>query len=534
MLSRSAARYPVRKILATAAPNGMAGTPVPVRKVPISAATAPHVAHTIDEVLRTKAAFELVPEPACGPYFSPRMVTDSFPGPRVRELQEQMSRVQESSSVVMFADYDRSHGNFIVDADGNRFLDVFGQISSIPLGYNHPDLLRAMKSDSVARMLSQRPALGVMPPHDWPSKLQSLTERIAPKGCTNLVTMLCGSSSIENAFKQSMIRYEVNRRGGRAHSAEELASSMENASPGCSATTILSFEGAFHGRTFGALAATRSKPIHKLDVATFDWPVAPFPKLEYPLSANADANAAEEARCLRVVDEVMAKQKAIGRDVAAVVVEPVQAEGGDNHASASFFRGLRRLCTSHGASFIVDEVQTGGGASGRFWAHEHWELPDGEEPDYVCFSKKLQTGGYFHKESARPDVGYRIFNTWMGEPIKLVQLQVILDVIERDGLLRVTEDAGEVLQTGLARLASDHPHVLENARGVGTFCAIDGADAAMRDRILGALRMRGIWAGGCGSRTIRLRPALVFTPAHAAIFIDALSSVVAELDVKVQ
>eukprot|EP00940_MAST-03C_sp_MAST-3C-sp2_P002103 g2103.t1 len=453
------------------------------------------------------------------------MVTDSFPGPKVNALREDMSRVQECSAVALFADYERSQGNYIVDADGNQFLDCFGQISSLPLGYNHPDLLEAMRSETAVRMLTQRPCLGMMPPADWPERMESIANRIAPKGCPNLVTMLCGSSSVENAFKQAMIVYENRKRGDRAHNQAELASSMVNESPGCSETTILSFEGGFHGRTFGALSATRSKPIHKLDVASFDWPVAPFPKLKYPLAENVDANKKEEKRCLDAVDAIMQKQKSTGRDVAAVIVEPVQAEGGDNHASAEFFRGLRRVCTKHGASFIVDEVQTGGGPSGKFWAHEHWDLPEGEGPDFVTFSKKLQSGGYFHKADLRPDTGYRIFNTWMGEEVKLLQLQTILDVIERDDLLKVAQDAGKTLLDGLTSLTAERPDALSNARGVGTFCAVDAATPAMRDGIIGGLRNRGIWAGGCGDRSIRLRPALIFEPRHAEMFLDALDDV---------
>lgn len=462
---------------------------------------------------------------ACDEPSLPKMVTDSFPGPRVLALRKEMSKVQECSAVAIFANYEKSLGNYMVDADSNTFLDCFGQISSLPLGYNHPDMLSTMRSEAAARMLTQRPCLGMMPPIDWPQRLQGVVDRVAPRGLSNLVTMLCGSSAVENAFKQSMILYENRRRGSRAHSSEELESSLQNASPGCSQTTILSFSRSFHGRTFGALSATHSKPIHKLDVASFDWPVAPFPALRYPLAANKEANALEEQRCLDEVDCVMAAQKGKGRDVAGVIVEPVQAEGGDNHASPAFFLALRRLCTQHGATFIVDEVQTGGGASGLFWAHEHWDLPEGEEPDFVTFSKKLQMGGYFHKESARPDLGYRIFNTWMGEEVKLLQLNTVLDVIERDGLLAKTRDAGHTLLTGLESLASTHDQLLSNSRGVGTFCAIDAATAADRDQIIAGLRMKGIWAGGCGDRSIRLRPALIFESSHAAIFLDALDGV---------
>lgn len=446
-------------------------------------------------------------------------------------MKKRMNAVQESSAVAIFGDYDSSIGNYLVDADGNTFLDCFGQISSLPLGYNHPDMLTAMRSETAAKMLAQRPCLGMMPPMNWPEHLETVIARAAPRGCTNLVTMLCGSSANENAFKAAMIHYENQRRGDDlTHTNEELSSCMVNQGPGCSQTTILSFTGAFHGRTFGALAATHSKPIHKLDVATFDWPVAPFPKLKYPLADNTAENAAEEARCLEQVDEVMRAQKTNGRDVAAIIVEPVQAEGGDNHATPSFFLALRRLCTKHGASFIVDEVQTGGGASGKFWAHDHWDLPEGEEPDFVTFSKKLQTGGYFHKTSVRPNTGYRVFNTWMGEPVKMLQLATILDVMERDDLLAKTAATGDTLHAGLLQLQTDHPKVFKNVRGVGTFLAVDAVEgAAARDKLLAGLKARGIWAGGCGDASIRLRPALVFNDHHANIFLDGMRDVAKEM-----
>ena len=228
------------------------------------------------------------------------MLTD-FPGPKAQALRTEMSEVQECSAVALFADYEKSQGNFLVDADGNRFLDCFGQISSLPLGYNHPELLAAMRTEEAAQMLVQRPCLGMMPPVDWPKRLKTIVDRAAPSGLPNLVTMLCGSSAVENAFKQALIKYANDGRGHNSgsdggapyvHTAEENESSMVNAAPGCSQAVILSFTGAFHGRTLGALAATRSKAIHKLDVPAFDWPVTPFPKLKYPLGANEAANTA--------------------------------------------------------------------------------------------------------------------------------------------------------------------------------------------------------------------------------------------------
>jgi len=103
--------------------------------------------------------------------------------------------------------------------------------------------------------------------------------------------------------------------------------------------------------------------------------------------------------------------------VAAVIIEPVLAEGGDKHASNAYFRQLRLIAKKHGAFFIVDEVQTGVGATGKFWAHEHWGLQAGEEPDFVTFSKKMQASGIYHKKDLRPLQSYRIYGTWMVCPL---------------------------------------------------------------------------------------------------------------------
>jgi len=107
------------------------------------------------------------------------------------------------------------------------------------------------------------------------------------------------------------------------------------------------------------------------------------------------------------------------RPVAAVIIEPVLAEGGDKHASDAYFRQLRLIAKKHGAYFIVDEVQTGVGATGKFWAHEHWGLTEGEEPDFVTFSKKMQASGIYHKKDLRPLQSYRIYGTWMVCPTRM-------------------------------------------------------------------------------------------------------------------
>lgn len=136
--------------------------------------------------------------------------------------------------------------------------------------------------------------------------------------------------------------------------------------------------------------------------------------------------------------------------MAAVIVEPVQAEGGDRHASPAFFRGLQSICAEEGATFIVDEVQTGGGATGRLWAHEAWDLD--APPDIVTFSKKFQAAGIFTTDKYRPDVGYRLFNTWMGDPTRLLQLEAIMNTVKEQGLLENATAAGDYMKEGLRLL----------------------------------------------------------------------------------
>ena len=367
----------------------------------------------------------------------------------------------------------------------------------MPLGYNHPALLEVFNNETNLKTLINRPALGVFPGREWPDKLQNVLMPIAPKGLPCITTMMCGSCSNENAFKNMFLWYCKNKRGENvAFTEDEKSSCMINMPPGSPNLSILSFHGGFHGRTIGALSVTHSKYIHKLDVPALDWPIARFPVYKYPLEENCRENRAEDERCLAEVECLIEKWNQKEHFVAGIIVEPIQSEGGDNEASPEFFQGLQKLARCKGVGLLIDEVQTGGGPTGKFWAHEWFNL-DGP-PDIVTFSKKMQLGGYFHTMDMRPDQEYRIFNTWCGDPGKVIMLEAILNTIKSDNLLDNVNKTGAFLKKGLLDLEKEYHCILNSTRGRGTFLAINAKDTKTRDTIVGRLKQKGIQSGGCG------------------------------------
>lgn len=375
--------------------------------------------------------------------------------------------------------------------------------------------------------LINRPALGNFPPHDWAQVLESGILRVAPKGLDQVFTAMAGSDANETAYKAAFMWRRQQERGGPAveFTAEELSSCMDNASPGASQLSILSFKTAFHGRLFGSLSTTRSKPIHKVDIPAFDWPQATFPQLKYPLGEHVEENAAAEKAAIDEVEHLILNYRV---PPCAVIVEPIQSEGGDNHASPAFFQALRAVTRKHGVLMIVDEVQTGVGATGKFWAHEHWDLA--EPPDMVTFSKKAQTAGYyFGNPELRPNKPYRQFNTWMGDPARAVLFRAIIDEVERLGLVAAAARVGDYIFGRLEDLAAKYPGEFANLRGkgMGTFIAFD---SPRRDEFLKRAKGLGLNVGGCGQSAVRLRPMLIFEEKHADIMLGIFEKIVSTWD----
>ncbi|KAJ2610370.1 hypothetical protein H4S08_003644 [Coemansia sp. RSA 1365] len=454
----------------------------------------------------------------------PSIVTSEIPGPASKTVLKNLSQLQDTRAAVFAVDYSKCVGNYITDADGNMLLDMYCQIASIPVGYNNPRLLAAAKDPRMGTALANRPALGVFPSVEWAQMLEEAFMRVRPAGMDMVFTSAHGSDANEIAYKAAFMHYARKRRGMRAFSETELKSVMENKAPGAPDVAILSFSKGFHGRLFGSLSTTRSKALHKIDIPAFKWPRSPFPQLKYPLEKYAAENAQEEKRCLEELERVLRTNPI---PVAAVIIEPVQSEGGDRHASAEFFRAVRSITSENDVLLIVDEVQTGCGATGTFWAHEQWKLES--PPDMVTFSKKMQAAGFYHTREMVPDQPYRNFNTWLGDPPRaLIASAIVSEVLEKNLVQNVSE-TGSYLLSHLRPLAVRYHRLVTNVRGNGTFLAFDCPSAELRTEFLELMRMEGVNMGGSGERAVRFRPMLTLSKSHVNIFLTRFESVLNKL-----
>ncbi|KAH9519756.1 hypothetical protein Btru_070833 [Bulinus truncatus] len=459
-------------------------------------------------------------------YVKPCVVTQ-VPGPKSQELTNRLGKYQNVDAIHFFVDYEKSQGNYVVDVDGNVLLDMFMQIASLPLGYNPPKLIDAMMNPKNLTSFINRPALGSYPAEDFVSKLETTLLSVAPPGLKHTQTSGCGTCANENGQKAIYMAYQRRLRGDRPPNEHERSTSLLNKPPGSPKLSFLSFKNGFHGRCMGALAMSHAKWFHKMDFPVPEWPIATFPNLKYPLSEFQKENELEEQRCLDEVRDLIVKYDRRHEPVAGICVEPIQSEGGDHHASPGFFQGLQKICKETGVYLMIDEVQTGCGATGKFWAHEHFNLL--EHPDVVTFSKKMLSGGFYFTEELMPREAYRIYNTWIGDPSKLVLLEKVVEEIKENRLIDNAAKVGQALLNGLLELQSLYPGLLKNARGLGLMCAVDVPTTEKRDEIIHKLRNKGVNIGGCGASTIRLRPCLVFDMPHADLFLNAFGSVLSEV-----
>ena len=399
----------------------------------------------------------------------------------------------------MVLDMKRSQGVHLYDRlTGRRFFDFFGFYASNALGMNHPKL----RGDAAFMERLQEAALNKVANSDVRTvHLARFVDTFSRVGIPAYLPyaffVAGGSMAIENALKTAF-DWKVRKNFQKGYRREV-------------GQQVLHFDQAFHGRSGYTLSLTNTAdPVKTKYFPKFDWPRVLNPKIHFPLT---DERLEDLERRERLALE-QAKRHFHERrdDIACVIIEPIQGEGGDNHFRPQFLKALRDLTSENDALLIFDEVQTGVGITGRFWAHQALDV----QPDIIAFGKKTQVCGILagrrldEVEDHVFQVPSRINSTWGGNLVDMVRFDRILEVIEEESLVEHAATVGEHLLGRLRELAEAQP-VVTGARGLGLMCAFDLPSKPFRDRVLARCYEAGVILLGCGTRTIRFRSPLTIT-----------------------
>jgi L-lysine 6-transaminase len=391
-------------------------------------------------------------------------------------------------------DLKRSQGSYIYDSrNGRRFLDFFSFFATQPVGLNHPRMIEPAFKEKMAEVAIHNPTNSDVYTVEMAEFVDTFDRVAIPPELPYLFLVAGGSVAVENALKTAF-DWKVRKNLARGR--------------GEKGSLVLHFKEAFHGRTGYSISMTNTAdPRKTMYFPKFDWPRIDNPKLRFPVAAHLDRVIAAEREAVGQIEKALAEHP---DEIAALIIEPIQGEGGDNHFRPEFLGKLRQLADEHEFLYIVDEVQTGVGLTGKMWAYQHF----GFAPDILAFGKKTQVCGIlagrrideveknvFHEST-------RINSTWGGNLTDMVRFGRYLEIIEEEKLVERARQVGGLLLAELEKLQAEFPDRVSNARGRGLMCAFDLPDAETRDRFKKLAFENGMLILGCGLRSIRFRPTL--------------------------
>ena len=409
-------------------------------------------------------------------------------------------------------DLKKSQGCSIYDSKTNkRYLDCFSFFATAPLGLNHPKLANPDFIKKIGEASVNKPTNSDIYSVEMAEFVDSFSKYAVPDHFKHLFFISGGALAVENGIKTA---FDWKVRKNIANGLSENSGSQ-----------VIHFKEAFHGRTGYTLSLTNTYNIDKIKYFTkFNWPRITNPKITFPLNEKNLENVKElESKAISEIDTAINKNK---NDIAALIIEPIQGEGGDNHFRNEFFIELRRICNEHEIMFILDEVQSGVGLTGKMWAYEHFDF----KPDILAFGKKTQVCGIM--VSNRVDeikenvftVSSRLNSTWGGNLIDMIRSQKYLEVIDEDNLIKNAEIQGKRLLEGLEDISQKYPEIISNVRGRGLMCAFDLPSPEKRDEFKNKLYSKGLVIVGCGERTIRFRPPLIISSEEIDRALDIINS----------
>ena len=411
-------------------------------------------------------------------------------------------------------DLKNSKGCNIHDSkSGKTFLDCFSFFATSPLGINHPKLITNDFIKKMGEIAVNKPTNSDVYTQEMAEFVESFGKYAVPNYFKHLFFISGGALAIENGLKTAFdwkIRKNIDR------------GLDENVG-----TQVIHFKEAFHGRTGYTLTLTNTFNLNKIKYYTkFNWPRIINPKITFPLNkVNLEKVKDLEKQAFSEIESAILKNP---NDIAALIIEPIQSEGGDNHFRGEFLKELRKICDENEIMYILDEVQTGVGLTGKMWAYEHFNF----KPDILAFGKKTQVCGIM--VSNRVDeikdnvfnVSSRLNSTWGGNLVDMFRCQKYLEIIDEENLIKNAEIQGKHLLEGLQELSDKYPNIISNARGLGLLCAFDFPSPKIRDEMRNMFYKNGLLVVGCGASTVRFRPPLIISEDEIKKAIDIIDKTV--------
>jgi len=407
-------------------------------------------------------------------------------------VHERLSKHILADGFPLVMDMEKSHGSYVVDENGDEYLDMFSMFASMAVGYNHPHLVK--HREFLGKMAVNKPAISDIYPKEFADFVDTFDRVAIPKELPYAFFISGGALAVENALKAA---FDWKTRLNFAQGMQKEASQ------------VIHFKQAFHGRSGYTLSLTNTQDPRKyMYFPKFNWPRIVNPKLTYPLTTeNISQTITVEEKAIAEINQAIHDNP---NDIACIIIEPIQGEGGDNHFRKEFFQQLRQICDKNEILLIFDEVQTGLGITGKMWAYQHYDVI----PDVLAFGKKAQVCGILANKEKFDQVEHHVFkessrinSTFGGDFIDMLRFKLILEVIEQENLLVNAAEKGTHLKSKLQEVMKDRPQ-LSNLRGEGLFVALDFDSADSRNEFIKRAYANKLIILGCGEKSIRFRPHL--------------------------
>ncbi|MBF0596188.1 L-lysine 6-transaminase [Faecalibacter rhinopitheci] len=389
-------------------------------------------------------------------------------------------------------DLEKSQGSYIIDDKGDRYLDMFSMFASTAIGYNHPHLVA--HTDFLGKNAINKPAMSDVYTKDYADLLDTFARVAMPKELQYCFFISGGALAVENALKAA---FDWKTRLNLSKGIDLEASN------------VIHFKQAFHGRSGYTLSLTNTKDPRKYQYfPKFDWPRIDNPKIIFP---ETDINIAQtkqnEQTAIQQIEQALQTRK---NEVACIIIETIQGEGGDNYFRPEFLRKLREICDREEILLIFDEVQTGMGMTGKMWAFQHYDVI----PDIISFGKKTQVCGILANKEKMDMIPNNVFkessrinSTFGGNYIDMLRFKLILEVIEKENLVENAAEKGTYIMDRLKDIEK-HTNKITNVRGKGLFIAFDfDNDQSRVDFITKCFNDKLILLP-CGENSVRFRPHL--------------------------